>query len=149
MLNPRFSNQTGGMLIEQDDGIDLFVEPGTDLHARALAGEFGDVAQFVPAPEPAEAEIAASEQARIAALLEYAVQDHLDATARSRRYDSIVSACSYAGAANRFQAESVAFIQWRAAVWDHCYQVLADVQAGTRAVPTADELIAELPAFAG
>lgn len=85
----------------------------------------------------------------IAAALESSVQAHLDATARTRRYDNIVSACSYAGAANRFQTESVAFIQWRAAVWDYCYAALDAVLAGTRAVPTADELIAELPVFTG
>lgn len=94
-----------------------------------------------PPPAPTADEIAAA--------LEAAVQGHLDATARSRRYDDIVSACSYAGAANRFQAESIAFIQWRAAVWDHCYAAFAAVQAGTRAVPTAAALIAELPVFAG
>ncbi len=85
----------------------------------------------------------------IAAALESAVQAHLDATARNRHYDNIVSACSYAGAANRFQVESIAFIQWRAAVWGHCYQALADVQAGTRTAPTAAALIAELPVFTG
>jgi hypothetical protein len=85
----------------------------------------------------------------IAAALESAVQGHLDATARGRRYDNIVSACSYAGAANRFQAESIAFIEWRAAVWDHCYAALDAVQAGTRTIPTADELLAELPVFTG
>lgn len=77
--------------------------------------------------------------------LEEAVQNNLEAAARGRGYDNIVSACSYAAAANSFQAEGIAYLNWRAAVWQHCYQVLADVQAGARAAPTAAELIAELP----
>lgn len=74
------------------------------------------------------------------------MQAHLDAAAQARGYDGIVSACSYAASANAFQAEGIAYLNWRAAVWEHCYQVLANVQAGTRAAPAAAELIAELPA---
>lgn len=76
-----------------------------------------------------------------------AVQIHLDATARSRGYDSILSACSYAGAPNPYRAEGEAYLAWRGAVWAHGYQVLRDVQANSRPVPTAAELIAELPAL--
>jgi hypothetical protein len=36
---------------------------------------------------------------------------------------------------------------WRDAVWLRCYEVLAEVQAGTRPVPTEAELIALLPSF--
>lgn len=74
-----------------------------------------------------------------------AVQRHLDATAQARGYDSILSACSYAGAPNPFQAEGAAFLAWRGVVWATCYQVLADAQAGARPIPADDELIAELP----
>lgn len=77
-----------------------------------------------------------------------AVQAHLDAAARAHHYDNIVSACSYAGAPNPFQAEGAAFVTWRGAVWASCYVTMADVQAGTRAAPTIAELIAELPALA-
>lgn len=80
-------------------------------------------------------------------ILTDAVQAHLDDAAQSRGYDNIVSACSYAGSANVFQAEGISFLNWRAAVWQHCYQVLAEVQAGVRATPSADDLIAELPAL--
>jgi hypothetical protein len=76
-----------------------------------------------------------------------AVQAHLDAAAQARGYDNIVSACSYAAAANAFQAEAVAYLNWRASVWQHCHLVLAAVQSGTRIAPTAAELITELPAL--
>lgn len=77
-----------------------------------------------------------------------AVQAHLDATARERGYDGILSLASYAASTHPpFSAEGRAGLDWRDAVWGHCYQVLADVQAGNRAVPSAEELIAELPAM--
>lgn len=76
-----------------------------------------------------------------------AVQSHLDAAAQARNYDDIVSACSYAGAPNPFQAEGAAFVQWRGAVWASCYQIMAAVQEGQRTAPTIEGLIAELPAL--
>jgi hypothetical protein len=77
-----------------------------------------------------------------------AVQSMLDATAKTKGYDNIVSACSYASVANAFQAEGIAFLEWRSAVWAKCYQIMAEVQAGTRTVPTEKELLVELPALA-
>ncbi len=84
---------------------------------------------------------------QITTTLEVAVQRHLDAAAKAAGYDNILSACSYAGAPNPFQAEGQAFVTWRGDVWAHCYQVLTDVQVGNRTVPTEAELIAELPAL--
>lgn len=75
------------------------------------------------------------------------VQAHLDAKAQSRGYDNVVSACSYAAAPNNFQAESIAFITWRSAVWACLYQGFADVLAGNRTLPSVVELLAELPSL--
>lgn len=75
-----------------------------------------------------------------------AVQDMLDTEARRKNYDNILSACSYAGAPNPFQAEAVSFVQWRGDCWSRCYAILADVQASRRTQPTVAELVAELPA---
>lgn len=59
----------------------------------------------------------------------------------------VLKAASYAAlpVGEPFQAEGVQYALWRSAVWVKCYEVLADVQAGTRAIPTVDELLAELP----
>lgn len=85
---------------------------------------------------------------QIIATLTGAVQRHLDAAAQARNYDSILSLCSYAGSAHtKFGPEGRAGALWRDAVWAKCYAVLADVQAGLRTAPTADGLIAELPAL--
>lgn len=78
-------------------------------------------------------------------LLTNAVQLHLDRSAQSRNYDNIISACSYGAAPNAFQAESIAFLEWRAACWSYCYAVMAEVSSQSRGIPTADELVSELP----
>lgn len=88
-----------------------------------------------------------SEAQRIAALTA-AVQRQLDQVAQSRNYDGILSMCSYANSAiASFAAEAQAGIAWRDAVWSFCYQVLAEVQAGSRSEPTVEQLVAELPAI--
>ena len=134
-----------GVFVSFDDLDDvLFVasagdvaEHGRDLYARAIAGEFGPIAEFVPPIKTPE---------QIQAELTNAVQRHLDATARQRGYDGILSLATYATSTNAtFAAEGQAGVQWRDAVWAYCWQVLAEVQAGTRQVPTTEELIGELP----
>lgn len=77
-----------------------------------------------------------------------AVQQHLDAVAAARGYDGILSACTYAVDTHpTFKSEGQACVNWRGAVWASCYQILAEVQAGTRTAPTEQELIALLPAI--
>ena len=77
-----------------------------------------------------------------------AVQNMLDNAAKAKGYDSILSACSYAAYPNPFQAEGQEFVAWRGAVWAKCYEILGEVEAGTRPVPTVSELLAELAATA-
>lgn len=74
------------------------------------------------------------------------VQSWLDKTVQQRGYDSIHTACTYANSTDAtFAAEGAACVAWRDKVWRHCYGVLDSVLAGERAVPTAEELISELP----
>ena len=78
---------------------------------------------------------------------ETAVQHWLDACARAKGYDSILSVCSYDTSKNlRFSADGIAYRDWRDAVWSYCYQALTDASAGTRPAPTVQALLAELPA---
>lgn len=83
----------------------------------------------------------------IKAELTTAVQDHMDDAARAAGYDDIKSAVTYADepAVAKFQAEGQAFRAWRSLCWAACHGVMAQVEDGEREVPTADELIAELP----
>jgi len=113
---------------------------GRELFAKALAGDFGTVAEYVPPIKTPE---------QIKKELTDAVQQHLDNTAKTRGYDGILSLASYATSTNpTFSAEGQAGVVWRDAVWAYCYQVLADVQTNNRPVPTAEALIAELPTIA-
>lgn len=96
---------------------------------------------FPPDPGP-------SSQA-IEALLSSAIQQRLDAFARQRSYDGILSACTYvmSGLA-KFKAEAQACVNLRDATWSAAYAILAEVQAGTRPMPTSiADIEADLPAL--
>lgn len=101
-------------------------------------------APHIPLPMEAAAEPTLTPE-EIVARLAAAVQIHLDATARQRNYDNIRSAALRAAYPGPWQAEGIAYAQWMDACWAHAYQVQADVAAGLRTIPTASELIAELP----
>lgn len=82
------------------------------------------------------------------ATLSDAIQQHLDATARTHAYDGILSLCTYATSPSpRFAAEGQAAVVWRDACWTKGYEILAECQAGGRPVPTREELVAKLPVF--
>lgn len=79
-----------------------------------------------------------------------AVQVHLDSKAQLLGYDNIFTACTYANSTNpKFKDEGNTLLAWRDNVWVHCYQVLNDVENGNRDIPTAEQLINELPMFGG
>lgn len=74
------------------------------------------------------------------------VQKHLDDFARTRNYDDILSAATYATSqVPKFKAEGQYAVEARDTTWAKCYEVLAEVEAGSRPMPTLDELLTELP----
>ena len=96
------------------------------------------------------ARIAAEDRAAVEALVAAvgtAVQAHLDAEARTRRYDGILSACTYAtSTVPSFRVEGETCVAWRDAVWAKCHELLAEVQSGKRKPLTPAEVVALLPA---
>src|SRR5690606_2676573 len=67
-----------------------------------------------------------------------AIEEHLDATAKSRGYKDADRIASYIASSNStWAAEAAVFVQWRDAVWDTCYATLAQVQVGTPAPSVA------------
>ncbi len=115
-------------------------EYGTPARTMKELGELPEGAVFVAPEKPAPTE------AEIQAQLTQAVQAYMDSTAQTRGYDNIHTACSYSNSTDHiFAAEGQACLQWRDKVWRKCYDILAEVKAGTREIPTVEELIAELP----
>jgi len=77
-----------------------------------------------------------------------AVDAHLNAAARAKGYDGIITAALRAALpASPFHDEGVAFGTWMDLVYAKCYEVLAKVQANEIAEPDEAQLIAMLPAL--
>lgn len=75
-----------------------------------------------------------------------AVEQRLNDFAQLRGYDDIKSASDYAAQTEvpKFQQEGAYALAQRAATWATLYQILAEVQAGTRPLPTGYEDVAPL-----
>lgn len=65
-------------------------------------------------------------------------QNRLDTFARTKNYDGIMSACTYVTDPSLiFSAEGQRAVELRSATWSKLYEILAEVQAGIRPVPTS------------
>ena len=79
---------------------------------------------------------------------EAALDAHLDAVAKARRYTSRFTCALRAGYDGPFRAEGQAFASWMDTCNATAYALMAEVQAGTRPLPaTTQELIDTLPAM--
>ena len=128
----------GNNCVIRDDGAFIPLDPANRDYADYLAWlAAGGVPAQPPGPTVAE---------RIAAVTA-AVQTEMDSQAQAKGYDNILSACSYASqpVGATFQAEGAAFLQWRSDVWSQAYATLAQVQAGTKPLPTPAEAVAQMP----
>lgn len=93
-------------------------------------------------------EVAAQQLALRAAIVEK-TQQRLDDFARTRGYDGILSACTYATSkVPKFAAEGQYCVEARDATWAALYQILAEVQSVTRPVPSGfADIDGDLPAL--
>jgi hypothetical protein len=113
-------------------------------------GEYTGCGNESTAPAGCEAKTTPPEPApktndEIIAELTSALESHYDAVAQERRYDNRLTCALRAGYVGPFQAEGQAFAVWMDTCNAYGYQVMQDVLAKLRPVPTAEELIAELP----
>lgn len=145
-----YSAQTGGFYGRElhgdnipEDAVEITKEEhqalieGQSQGKRIVADESGRPILQDPPPPTAE---------QIVAQYSAAVQQRLDNFARTRNYDGIMSACTYATSTEpKFRQEGQYAVEARDATWAKCYEVLAEVEAGSRPMPTLDELLAELP----
>ncbi len=94
-----------------------------------------------------EAAEAAKSGERLMQSIITATQQRLDDFARTRSYDGILSACTYAtSTVPKFQAEGQYAVTARDTTWAKLYEMLAEVEAGTRPIPTSfSDIESELP----
>lgn len=84
--------------------------------------------------------------AEIMRVCEQTIQRRLDDFARTRNYDTILSACSYVNSFNpTFKDEGTKCSMIRDATWNKCYEIMNEVIGGTRSMPSLEQLISELP----
>jgi len=103
--------------------------------------------------EQEAAAIAADKAAKAKALqdsITQQTQQRLDNFAKTRNYDSILSACTYAtSSVLTFQTEGQYCVSARDETWAKLYQIMAEVEAGTRPMPTGyADIEPELPVLA-
>lgn len=98
-------------------------------------------AELHPTPEP---EPPTMEELQV--IFTEAIQGYLDDFAKTRNYDGILSASTYATSTiPKFKSEGQYAVEVRDSVWAKGYEILNDVMSKERPVPTLEEVLAELP----
>ena len=97
--------------------------------------------------QPASPQEIVARQEAIRDAMTARVQQRLDDFARTRGYDNIVSACSYATSQHaKYGPEGRYCVQTREDTWDVMFSIEAQVQAGLRPIPMSyEEIESELP----
>ncbi|MFN4328292.1 MAG: hypothetical protein ACK4FF_05395 [Limnobacter sp.] len=149
-----YSPGTKGFYSEEIHGDNIpadAVEITTEEHSALLAAQSeGKVIKWdskkkkpvaVDPPPPTREQVVQTYKAHI--------QHRLDDFCRTREYDGVLSCCTYVTSkVTKFRTEALYMLEKRDETWDIGTQILADVEAGTRPIPTLEELDAELPALA-
>ncbi len=76
-----------------------------------------------------------------------AIQKLLDEEAQKSEYDNIHSAALRAAYPGPFHEEGVRYATWMDACWDKRNEILRNVSAKKRPIPTVEEVLAEMPVF--
>ena len=86
-------------------------------------------------------------QNKLIASVTQSVQQRLDDFAKTRNYDGILSACTYAtSTVPKFQSEGQYAVNARDVTWAKLYEVMAEVESGTRPVLSGySDIEPELP----
>lgn len=123
----------------QASSIPEFNDAGGTTYAVDPAGTVHEVVAVVPWNATKLGEHRATEITK-------AIDAMLEAKAVALRYDSILSARSYAGYVNPFQAEALRLANWAAGCWAMAGTIEAEVLAGTP-LPTVAQAMARMPVY--
>ena len=126
-------------VIENGVVTNVIVVDSLDGRINGEGADIGDLwdGQQFSKPEPPALTVADYERA---------LDAHLDAKAKERRYNDRFTCALRAGYTGPFQAEGIAFAQWMDNCNAYAYQLLTDVEAGNRQPPaTIAAFVEELP----
>lgn len=128
-----------GSIIAVIDGVQVTVpDDMANRHRQMIAdweAEGNTIEPYVPPPPTLDD-------------YEQAIQAHIDATAREKKYANGFACSTYVNSKTPlWAAEAQAFVDWRDDVWLYAFAELEKVQQGQREQPTIEEFIAELPAI--
>lgn len=134
-------------IIENGVVVNTVIVDSLDSLPNLIDGSVGGVGwsyvdgQLLPPPE----EVKAPEQ--IKQEITDATSQRLNTFAQTRNYDSILSACTYATSQIlQFAKEGQYCVNMRDATWAKLYQIMQEVEAGIRPMPTGyADIEAELP----
>lgn len=148
-----YSASTGGFYTQAIHGENMpldVVEIGAEAYAALIAGQASGK-RIVAAQDgrPVLADPPPPSQDELIAAFTAQIQARLDAWARTRNYDGILSACTYAtSSVPKFAAEGQAAVDLRDQTWAAAYIVLDDVLANRRGMPTSiADIEDDLPAL--
>lgn len=147
-----FSQSTGGFYDTAIHGSNIpddAVEISIEQHAELLEAQGkGKVIQAAKDGHPVAANPPPPTLEQMEAQITAAIQQRLDDFARTRNYDGILSACTYAtSAVAKFKVEGQSCVTLRDATWAAAYAIMVDVQAGKRPMPSSlADIEADLPA---
>lgn len=146
----KYSASTNGFYVDgihgdniPADSVDITEEQHITLLAGQSAGQqiVPDANGYPVLQDPPTQEITIEDYKR-------EVQAVLDAKAKEREYDGILSLVSYATSTNpTFAAEGQAGVTWRDGAWSTCYALLGQWEAGQIPQPTIAKVLAALPAM--
>ena len=112
------------------------------------SGNWRKVWTVVEITDPAEREaLQLVFEAQLTKDVKSAVQKLLDTEAQKREYDTIHTAALRAAYPGPFHDEGVQYASWMDACWVKCYEILKQVKANERPIPTKEEVVAEMPSF--
>ena len=138
-----------GSYVVQKNGLPYHVPNSEDF--ADFFSQLDEYASAHPEAVKEERPHVPTEEEKITALksdYEATVERWLAAFAATRGY-KVSNMGAYANSTNpTFKAEALYYIELQDRTWEACYEILNAVLAGTRPVPTKDELYAELPVSA-